>query len=290
MSFELKIRELISDNYSGSAAILEKIIKSIHTYLNGQDLNTEYLRENLLKVTTHFPDLAVLHHFLQQFFDLLEELELKSLPHQRTVQRIEHFIDDYNHEWNESIGKAAEKMERIIHFQGKRVLLHSNSSTIHVLFEHLANHNIFPSIYQTMSGPVFEGKLQARVLSDLGCKVHFINEAAVGRFISEIDFAVVGADNVFTDGFTNKIGTYPIALVCREAAKPFYVISDSRKRSPIDFSTRTNAIFEPQAPKSELWQNPPAAITPVNYYFEFTPKELVTACFFEDAWWDLTKK
>lgn len=290
MSFELKIRELISDNYSGSAAILEKIIRSIYTYLNGNDIDPVFLRENLQKVTAHFPDLAVLHHFLQQFFDLLEEIEINPLSKEKSLKKIERFMSAYDHEWKENIDLAAEKMGRLVDFKQKRILLHSNSYTIHILFEHLAIHNIFPSIYQTMSGPVFEGKLQASILSDLGCKIRFINEAAIGRFIHEIDFAVMGADNVFTDGFTNKIGTYPIGLVCREAGKPLYVLSDSRKRSPIDFNTHTNAVFKTEAPRAELWTNPPEAITPVNYYFEFTPKELVTAYFFEDQWWDMTKK
>ncbi len=287
MSFELKIRELISDNYSGSAAILEKIIKSIYTYLNSEVIDAAYLRENLLKVTAHFPDLAVLNHFLQQFFDLLEEIEMMALPKEKALQKIERFMSSYNLMWKENIDKAAEKMGRLVMFQNKKVLLHSNSYTIHVLFEHLAMHKIFPSVYQTMSGPVFEGKLQARKLSELGCKVRFINESAIGRFIHEIDFAVMGADNVFTDGFTNKIGTYPIALVCREAGKPLYVLSDSRKRSPIDFDTHARAIFEPEAPQGELWENPPETIIPVNYYFEFTPREFVNAYFFEDQWWDL---
>jgi translation initiation factor eIF-2B subunit alpha len=287
MSFELKIRELISDNYSGSAAILEKIIKSIYTYLNSDVIDAAYLRENLLKVTAHFPDLAVLKHFLQQFFDLLEEIELMALPKEKAIQKIERFLGTYNQMWKENIDMAAEKMGRLVMFQNKKVLLHSNSYTIHVLFEHLAMHKIFPSVYQTTSGPVFEGKLQARKLSELGCKVRFINESAIGRFIHEIDFAVMGADNVFTDGFTNKIGTYPIALVCREAGKPLYVLSDSRKRSPIDFDTHARAIFEPEGPQGELWENPPEKITPVNYYFEFTPKEFVKAYFFEDQWWDL---
>ena len=249
-----------------------------------------FLRENLQKVTAHFPDLAVLHHFLQQFFDLLEEIETHPLPAEKSIKKIERFIGAYNQEWKENIDLAAEKMGRLVDFKHKKILLHSNSYTIHVLFEHLALHKIFPSIYQTMSGPVFEGKLQASILSDLGCKIRFINEAAIGRFINEIDFAVMGADNVFTDGFTNKIGTYPIALVCREAGKPLYVLSDSRKRSPIDFNTHTNAVFKTEAPRTELWTNPPKAITPVNYYFEFTPKELAAAYFFEDQWWDMAKQ
>ncbi|MHC1777105.1 MAG: hypothetical protein AB9834_17015 [Lentimicrobium sp.] len=288
MSFQLKIRELISDNYSGSSAILDKIIRSIQTYINNKEIDQEYLRTNLDSVTNHFPDLAVLHHFMQQFYDLLDEMTQKEWPAEKTIFKIERFISSYNETWNESIGQAAERMERLIKFSNKRILLHSNSSSIHVLFQHLATHNIFPSVYQTMSGPVYEGKLQARVLSDLGCKVHFINEAAIGRFIHEIDFAVMGADNVFTDGFTNKVGTYPIALVCREAAKPFYVICDSRKRSPLDFNSRIHAIFEPEEPTGELWHDAPRKIIPVNYYFEFTPKNLVNAYFFEDKWLDLT--
>lgn len=289
MSFELKIKELMADNYSGSAAVLDKLIKSILTYINSREVDTKYLRENLEKVAVSFPDLAVLHHFMQHFFEFLDRIDEHALPNARIRSRIEFFIAEYSREWDESIDLAAEKMARLVQFYDKRILLHSNSSSIHILFEHLAVRKIFPSVYQTMSGPVFEGKIQAGVLADLGCVVHFINEAAIGRFINEIDFAVVGADTVFNDGFTNKVGTYPIALVCKEAHKPLYVICDSRKRSPVNYSSRTNALFEKEAPATELWAKAPDSIKPVNYYFEFTPHELVTAYFYEDTWINLVK-
>lgn len=290
MSFELKIKELIADNYSGSAAILDKLIKGIQTYINTRDIDTYYLRESLERVGRSFPDLAVVHHFMQHFFEFLDRLDEHVLPNPRMKSRIEFFVAEYNREWDDSIDFAAEKMARLVQFYGKRILLHSNSSSIHILFKHLAVRKIFPSVYQTMSGPVYEGKIQAGIIADMGCTVHFINEAAIGRFINEIDFAVVGADNVFTDGFTNKIGTYPIALVCKAAEKPLYVICDSRKRSPVDYASRTNAMFEKEAPEGELWEKAPQAIKPVNYYFEFTPQNLVTAYFFEDTWINLENK
>jgi translation initiation factor 2B subunit (eIF-2B alpha/beta/delta family) len=289
MSFELKIRELIADNYSGSAAILDKLIKSILTYINSRDINTLFLRESLEKVSLRFPELAVLHHFMQHFFDFLDHLDTSDLTNSKKKTKIEFFIAEYTREWDENIDLAAGKMARLVQFYDKRILLHSNSSTLHILFKHLAARKIYPSVYQTMSGPVFEGKIQAGILADLGCTVHFINEAAVGRFINEVDFAVVGADNVFTDGFTNKVGTYPIALVCKEAQKPLYVICDSRKRSPIDYKSRHYASYENEAPANELWPKAPEAIKPVNYYFEFTPNNLVTAYFFEDSWINLAK-
>lgn len=289
MSFEVKIKELIADNYSGSAAILDKCIKSIQTYINSREIDTLYLRDNLERVARSFPDLAVLHHFMQHFFDFLDHIDEQVLSNTRKKTRIEFFIAEYTRVWDESIDLAAEKMARLVQFYGKRILLHSNSSSIHILFRHLTYRKVYPSVYQTMSGPVYEGKIQAGILADLGCTVHFINEAAIGRFINEIDFAVVGADNVFSDGFTNKVGTYPIALVCKEAEKPLYVICDSRKRSPVDYKSRTNAIYEKEAPATELWAKAPDAIKPVNYYFEFTPKNLVTAYFFEDTWIDLSK-
>lgn len=288
MSFELKIRDLIADNYSGSAAILDKAIKCIQTYINSREIDVNFLRENLEKVLRSFPDLAVLSHFMVQFFDFLERVETWDIPDSRKKTRIEFFISEYTKEWEENIDQAAEKMTRLVKFSGKKILVHSNSSSIHVLFKHLAYRNIFPSVYQTMSGPVYEGKIEARILADLGCKVHVINENAIGRFIDEVDIAVVGADNVFTDGFTNKVGTYPIALVCKEAGKPLYVLCDSRKRSPVDYKSRTSSDLEKEAPNSEIWEKAPDAIIPVNYYFEFTPQNLVTAYFFEDNWIDLS--
>lgn len=290
MSFELKIRELITDNYSGSAAILDKLVKCVQTYINSREIDTVYLRENLEKVAGSFPDLAVLHHFMEHFYNFLDRLDETDLSNTRKKTRIEFFIAEYSRVWDESIDQAAEKMARLVQFYDKKILLHSNSSSIHILFRHLAYRKIFPSVYQTMSGPVYEGKIQARILADLGCTVHFINEAAIGRFIQEIDFAVVGADNVFADGFSNKIGTYPIALVCKEAQKPLYVICDSRKRSPVDYKSRTNAALEKEASPSELWKKAPDSIKPVNYYFEFTPANLVTAYFFEDTWINVSQK
>ncbi len=290
MSFENKIRELITDNYSGSAAVLDKLIKCVQTYVNSREIDTKYLRGYLEKIRLNFPDLAVLHHFIEFFFDYLDLVDELDLNNFKKKSKIEFFINEYLHEWDENINRAAEKMARLVQFNGKRILLHSNSSSIHILFRHLAMRKIFPAVYQTMSGPVFEGKIQANILAELGCKVHFINEAAIGRFINEVDFAVVGADNVFTDGFTNKIGTYPIALVCKEADKAFYVLCDSRKRSPVDFKSRSGALLEKAAPPSELWERAPKTVKPVNYYFEFTPKNLVTAYFFEDSWIDLSEK
>lgn len=290
MSFELKIKEIIADNYSGSAAILDKTIKSIQTYINSRGIDTTTLRENLEKVGRSFPDFAVVHHFMAQFFDFLDRLDEGNLSELRKKTRIEAFLNEYTKEWEGNIDLAAEKMARKVDFNKKRILLHSNSSTIHILFKHLAMRNVYPSVYQTMSGPVFEGKMQANVLAELGCKVHFFNEAAIGRFIDEIDFAIVGADNVFTDGFTNKVGTYPLALVCKEANKPFYVMCDSRKRNPVKYASRTSALSERQAPADELWKQAPETIKPVNYYFEYTPSNLVKAFFFEDCWMNMDEK
>lgn len=87
MSFEVKIKEIIADNYSGSAAILDKLVKSVNTYINSRDIDTIYLRGNLEKVARSFPDLAVLHHFMQHFFEFLDHLDEQDLSLTRKKTR-----------------------------------------------------------------------------------------------------------------------------------------------------------------------------------------------------------
>lgn len=290
MSFELKIKEIITDNYSGSAALLDKLIKSIQTYINYQEIDRDYLQDSLNSITEHFPHLSVINHFLQQFYNLLEDIQPEIGHNEQAGARIESFLSGYISEWKDNMGQAAERMTRLIKFQHKKILLHSNSSSIHVLFEHLAMHNIFPTIYQTMSAPAFEGKIQANALSELGCKIRLIKEVAVKRFIHETDFAITGAETIFNNGYTNKKGSLLIAHACHETSRPLYVICDSRKRSPIDFIARSGygsgQEVPPIAPFDKVTESNATEYAPP----DFIDNKNVHTYFFEDTWWDMHKK
>lgn len=64
--------------------------------------------------------------------------------------------------------------------------------------------------------------------NDIEAKV--IDDSAVGYYMKDVDFVVVGADVVCENGgIINKIGTFTIAIVANSFKKPLYVLSDSLK-------------------------------------------------------------
>ena len=91
--------------------------------------------------------------------------------------------------------------------------------------------------------------------------------------LDDIDYAILGADRIYNDFFINKAGSYAIALLCREKSVPLYVLADSRKI----LNTNLPAGYkEKMRPAREIWGTPPSGITPVNYYFEAVPVDLIT--------------
>ena len=276
-TFESKIKEIISDNQSGSTTILNNTIDALLELFNRKpepDIKeTVSLLNKLLRIHSNF---IVLSHFINTFFT-----EIEKKPES---QNLYSFISDYKTKWENAGEEASKKFIEEINLKGNTILLHSNSSAIHTLFTKLAAGHVFPTIYQTSSGPVNEGKIQAEYLSKLGFKVKFIHESAVAKFIEKIDFVVFGADLITEDKFLNKTGTFLISLLFNHYNKPVYVISDSRKIiniQKLSEEIKSELLTEREKPIEELWENPPKNVKPINYYFEFTPNNLITKFFTE---------
>jgi methylthioribose-1-phosphate isomerase len=97
---------------------------------------------------------------------------------------------------------------------------------------------------------------------------------------------VVGADRVAANGdVANKIGTYALALAARRAGIPFVV---AVPESTVDAATESGAqIPLERRPEDEVTHvlgvpAAPAGTRAINYAFDITPAELVTAIVTED--------
>lgn len=107
-----------------------------------------------------------------------------------------------------------------------------------------------------------------------GLRALLIADGAAAATIraKKIRAAVVGADRIARNGDTaNKIGTFALALACREFGVPFYVAAPS---STVDLSRRSGAEIpiEERSP-GELSRHFPA----YNPAFDVTPARYVTA-------------
>ena len=142
---------------------------------------------------------------------------------------------------------------------------------------HEAGKGVF--VYAMETRPRAQGaKLTAWELARGGIPFKLIADSATGLLLRRgmADLAIAGADRVCANGdVVNKVGTYPLALLCREHGVPFYVAVPS---STLDPSTPSGdgVTIEERDPAEVTTFAPPG--TPAwNPAFDITPAGLVTA-------------
>ncbi len=269
--------QVLNDNTSGSGDIVIQVQETLLDQMKSNRLiSLQDLHSGFQQLRSRFPQFGILIHFLKSFDEAFRgKLEIK-YPELRS------FITGYRGRWANVQQNVIKQFCDEVDLAGKTVLLHSNSSTIHHLFEQTVVQIQAPSVYQTLSSPANEGLIQAKALSKMGFNVRLFHEDALSKYISYIDLAILGADLILDDLFLNKIGSFPIALLCQYFGKPVYVIADRRKKfTANDFSAGELALInnEQMKPLYEITNENPEGIQVLNEYFEFTTLNLVEKLF-----------
>ena len=266
---------VLRDNVSGSGQILFRVQQAL---IGCGDPEKDALLLQLEKLENQFSHFALLFHFLQEVRLFIERNPVLD------GNRLTTFVRLYQQQWTDAQQKASENLLKNISLSGKNVLLHSNSSALHNLFETMAARNIFPVVWQTVSSPVNEGVKQAEFLKSMGFEVHVFHEDAISKFITKIDLAVFGTDLLWDNSFLNKVGTFPLALLLRYFHKPVYVLAESRKKihtSEISGERLRDFLDEQPKPAEEIMEKPVSGLFVHNEYFEAVPLSLVNQVFIE---------
>ncbi len=140
-------------------------------------------------------------------------------------------------------------------------------------------------VYVDETRPVLQGaRLTAWELMQENIPCTLITDNMAGYFMYRdmIDLALVGADRVARNGdVANKIGTYGLAVLCKEHGIPFYVAAPI---STIDFSTESGADIpiEERDPREVTHvfgkvQIAPEGVKAANPAFDVTPARYITA-------------
>ncbi len=269
--------QVLNDNTSGSGDIVNQVQEALLDQMkNDRLICLQDLQSGFQQLRSRFPQFGVLFHFLKSFDEAFRgKLEIK-------YPEIRSFIIDYRGRWANVQQNVIKQFCDEVDLTGKTVLLHSNSSTIHHLFEQAVVQIQTPSVYQTLSSPANEGLIQAKALAKMGFDVRLFHEDALSKYISFVDLVILGADLILDDLFLNKIGSFSIALLCRYFGKPVYVIADRRKKfTANDFSAGELVLIhnERTKPLYEIINEDLEGIQILNEYFEFTPLNLVEKLF-----------
>ncbi len=136
-----------------------------------------------------------------------------------------------------------------------------------------------PFVYVMETRPKAQGaRLTTWELRRLGIPHRLIADSAAGLLLQRgmVDVAISGADRVCANGdLVNKVGTYPLALLCREHGVPFYVAAP---HSTLDAGTPDGAsvVIEERA-ADEVTTFAPPGTEAWNPAFDVTPARLVSA-------------
>jgi len=136
--------------------------------------------------------------------------------------------------------------------------------------------------------PVLQGaRLTSWELIQSGIPVTLITDNTAGALMKKgiIDLAIVGTDRTTRNGdVANKIGTYTVAVMCREHNIPFYVAAPL---SSVDFNMASGDLIpieERDADEVRIVRGnliAPAGVNVINLAFDVTPARYVTAFFTE---------
>jgi len=178
-----------------------------------------------------------------------------------------------------------------------KVYTHCNTGTLACLgwgsalgvVRALHNRGALAHVLVDETRPLLQGaRLTCWELAQLGIEHYLACDGAAPFVISQgmADAVVVGADRVAANGdVANKIGTYSLALAARRAGIPFVVVVPE---STIDDATPSGAeIPLEQRAAEEVTHFGGVRVAPdgtraLNYAFDVTPADLVTAIVTED--------
>lgn len=136
--------------------------------------------------------------------------------------------------------------------------------------------------------PVLQGaRLTAWELMQDKIPITLISDSAAGTLIKrgEVDLAIVGTDRTTRNGdVANKIGTYPLSVLCRTHDIPFFVAAPL---SSVDFSLNSGELIDIEERSGEEITHlrgvsvAPSGVNVKNIAFDVTPAKFVTAIFTE---------
>ncbi|WP_209640831.1 S-methyl-5-thioribose-1-phosphate isomerase [Kibdelosporangium banguiense] len=135
-------------------------------------------------------------------------------------------------------------------------------------------------VYLDETRPLLQGaRLTAWELAQMGVEHTVVVDSAGPTVVARrlADAVVVGADRIAANGdVVNKIGTYPLALAAARAGIPFVVAAPE---STIDPHTPDGESVEIEIRDAAeiLHPDSPGASKALNYAFDVTPADLVTA-------------
>lgn len=220
---------------------------------------------------------------------------LKNNKHESVARLKELLIEEAKkiHEEDIEVNKAIGRWGAKFIKDGDTILTHCNAGSLATGGYGTATAPILTAMEQGKkvqviadeTRPVLQGaRLTSWELMQAGVPVTLITDNSAGALMKngEIDLAIVGTDRTVRNGdVANKIGTYSVAVLCKENKIPFYVAAPL---SSIDFSISSGDRIPIEEREAEevthifgRCQIAPDGVKVRNMAFDVTPAKYITA-------------
>lgn len=274
----------------GASAAYGMALAAVNCPLQEKEGFLQYLRKTADLLAATRPTAVNLFWALQRMLKVIEEAaaaldipELKALIVQEA-----HNIFTEDVAMNKRIGQYGNELVPA----GARILTHCNAGALAtagygtalgvIRAAHDAGKEI--SVFADETRPLLQGaRLTAWELMQDGIPVTLITDNMAGYLMKKgmIDLAVVGADRITANGdVANKIGTYTVAVLCKEHNIPFYVAAPA---STVDMNLAAGEDItieerQPDEVTAVFGQEvAPRGVRVLNPAFDVTPNEIITA-------------
>jgi len=266
------LNELKTDNSSGASELINNALAIIQFQLDLISNDNENIKAVIVDLSREIinsrPSMAPLINAIGYIISDMEVITKKGILHKLGRFKIDRMKRQTTLENN------FRRFITSITWKNPKIMLISYSSTILNLLINFKE--LGAEFYVLESRPLLEGRRTAEILSK-NFKTHMIIDAAIGKFIDQIDLILIGIDSVLKDGSViNKIGTLPLAVMAHEKGIDVYVVGESLKynlRSHYGLNVQIEEkSIEEIYDKQDLNEN----LEIQNYYFDITPPKYIT--------------
>ena len=227
------------------------------------------------------PAMAPVFNIVARLLDAMSgkvvEMELDSVRH-FAISKVDEVVGDSLR----AIAQIAQYGSELI-ADGDKIMTHSYSSTVVAMLKAAFAEHGNVEVITTRSGPGGSGEMTARELGLYGMTVTFIDDTAIGLYLSTVNKVVVGTDRICADGMVvNSVGTYQLALAGKKANIPFYVLCETLKFDPRVSGGEVDLEEKEPSEVIEPGRLPPE-VRVKNPHFDITPLELITGIVTENG-------
>lgn len=270
---EQLVAPIRDDLLSGAAEIALRAITVFQTMLQGTEkLDVTEVEQRLIStaraLTEAQPAMAPLFH--------LGNTVLLAVRGSRSVAEIQERCQDALMSFEKQLCESADTIADLVFDlipPGELVFAYSFSSTVVSSLVSARSRGRFFRVVCTESRPAMEGRKFATMLAAGGIEVLHTFDNALGLVLPQCRVAFMGCDCVARPGLVNKVGSWPLALACKELNIPVYALCGTEKF--VD-DERVFEFEKHDRPGQEVWSDAPKGVRVLNHHFEMIPFSWLT--------------